>query len=151
MIVSCTVEPLKHMFGFACQSTVLNALKWRCGRPRYWHVRSLFASRVVAHLCVSCIDCGCTAAPVFDCGYEMVGMVLEFYFWKGSTIFPWDWYDSHSFLVCCFLQFNLLGSIILCRNVHFFLVLQVKSNGSASILIKGSIASWEHLICREVT
>ncbi len=50
-------------------------------------MRSLFASRVVAHLCVSCIDCGCTAAPVFDCGYEMVGMELEFIFGKAVPVF----------------------------------------------------------------
>lgn len=50
-------------------------------------MRSLFANRVVAHLCVSAIDCGCTAAPAFDCGYEMVGMELEFIFGKAVPVF----------------------------------------------------------------
>ena len=48
---------------------------------------SLFANRIVARLCVSAIDYGCTAAPVFDCGNERVGLELEFIFANAVPVF----------------------------------------------------------------
>lgn len=136
-IVPCTVEPPKHMYVFACQNPVLKSLKWRCGRPCYWHVRSLFANWIVAHLSLSAIDYCCTAAPVFDCGNERVGTGI--YFWKRSASFLWDQCDSQSFLLCCFCS-------LISVEIFGLQVLRVKSNYIASILIKGFLAAWEHWV-----
>lgn len=142
-IVSCTVEPPKHMYVFACQNPVLNSLKWRCGRPCYRHVRSLFANWIVAHLSLSAIDYCCTDAPVFDCGNERAGTGI--YFWKCSASFLWDQCDSQSFLVCCFCSL-ICWEVFYSVEIFGLQVLRVKCNYIASILIKGSLAAWEHWV-----
>lgn len=50
-------------------------------------MHSLFINLIVAHLYVYAIDYGCTAAPVFDCGNERVGLELEFIFGNAVLVF----------------------------------------------------------------
>lgn len=152
MIVPCAVEPPKHMYVFACQSTVLNPLKWRRGRPCYWHVPSLFADGVGAHLPVSAVAYSCTAAPAVRWGDK--GLGLEWEFLLGSAV-PVFWeirevlWDSQSFLDCslCSLRFwEAFYSV----EILVLLVLRVKCNDFASILLKGFLASWELWTRREM-
>jgi len=81
-------------------------------------VCSLFANQIVAHLCVPAIDYSCTAAPVFDCGHERVGLELEFIFGNAVPVFC-EISTILSHFGLSFLQFDLLGSVILCRNLSF--------------------------------